>query len=558
MTSWHVFDTVVAALLKGRTEPRLYPAPLRPLTPETSLGFEVIEFAEDVLGLTLRPWQKWLFIHALELDPESDTYDFRFRTVIVEVARQNGKTLCMEVLGLWKLYVDGCSEILSAAQDLSVAEKTLKEAFNLAKTRDALRAYLPFRMERGELVPYMRTANGGNMIQLADIPSSYPEDVLDVSGTMPSWYVVATNRGGGRSYSADMAMLDELREHQTFDSWNGIVPATRERPRNQVWGFSNAGDKKSVVLKKQRTNGLRAIESEDPSTRTALFSWSAPDGCSIFDPEGWAMANPSLGYGNRTERDMLADAENAMDPTDPEGSVATFRTEYLCQWVETMEVGKIDPEVWRSLTDEESERAEGTSVYVGVDVAPDGKSSHISVAAVRPDGRVHVEEVASRAGYEWVPEWFTQRLGGPWFTGEVGIQVKGAPSAPLAALLEETEGITVRPWQGSDMPTSVLGFYRAINSDMVRHRGQPGLNAAAEGVRDRRAGDVWIWGRGDSVGNASPFIAANIAWWLMRAPASEDAPRSAYEDYPDDPAVQYDNDNDDYDNNDEGGGLLLV
>lgn len=539
--------------LKGVTEPRLYPAPLRPLTPETTLGFEVIDFAENILDLKLRPWQKWLFIHALELDPDSDNYDFRFSTVIVEVARQNGKTLCMEVLGLWKLFLDGCSEILSAAQDLTVAEKTLKEAFNLAKSRDALRDYLPFRMERGELTPYMRTANGSNMIQLAGLPEDYPRDVLDVSGTMPAWYVVATNRGGGRSYSADIAMLDELREHHNHDSWKAIVPATRERPRSQVWGFSNAGDERSVVLKKQRNIGLRAIETENPEARTALFSWSAPKGVSIFDPQGWAAANPSLGYGNRSERDMLADAEAAVDPTDPESNENDFRTEFLCQWVDTLEVGKIDPETWRNLADDESKRAKGAEVFVGVDVAIDGKSSHIAIASTREDGRVHVEEVASRAGYEWVPDWLLARLGTDWFTGEVGIQVKGSPSASLAALLEDTEGLTVRPWQGSDMPTSVLGYYRAIHSDQIRHRNQPGLNASAEGVQDKPAGDVWIWGRGVSINNAAPFIATNIAWWLMRAPALEDEPRSAYEDYTHDVDDEYIDD----DFNDDGG-LLFV
>ena len=42
----------------------------------------------------LHPWQRWLLIHALELNPDRT---FRFRTVIVEVARQNGKTTILLV-----------------------------------------------------------------------------------------------------------------------------------------------------------------------------------------------------------------------------------------------------------------------------------------------------------------------------------------------------------------------------------------------------------------------------------------------------------------------------
>ena len=87
----------------GKTEPRLWTRPLRDLTPETSLGFEVIDFALAFLGIALRPWQRWLLIHALELNPDGT---YRFRRVIVLVARQNGKTLLASVLAAWWLFVD--------------------------------------------------------------------------------------------------------------------------------------------------------------------------------------------------------------------------------------------------------------------------------------------------------------------------------------------------------------------------------------------------------------------------------------------------------------------
>ena len=58
--------------LVGYEEPRIYTPPLRELTPETTLGFEVIAFSENVLGIKLHPWQKWLFIHALEIVDTAD------------------------------------------------------------------------------------------------------------------------------------------------------------------------------------------------------------------------------------------------------------------------------------------------------------------------------------------------------------------------------------------------------------------------------------------------------------------------------------------------------
>jgi hypothetical protein len=73
----------------GRTEPRVFTPPLRELTPETSAGFSVVQFAEEILGIELLPWQRWFLIHALELRPDGK---FRFRKVLCLVARQNGKT----------------------------------------------------------------------------------------------------------------------------------------------------------------------------------------------------------------------------------------------------------------------------------------------------------------------------------------------------------------------------------------------------------------------------------------------------------------------------------
>src|SRR5450759_3088721 len=75
--------------LRGSTEPRIWTPPLRELTPEESLGFAAVKFATAVLLLVLFPWQEWLLIHMLELRPDGQ---FRFRTVVVLVARQNGKS----------------------------------------------------------------------------------------------------------------------------------------------------------------------------------------------------------------------------------------------------------------------------------------------------------------------------------------------------------------------------------------------------------------------------------------------------------------------------------
>lgn len=562
---------------KGSTEPRIFTPPLRELTPETSLGYEVVEFAENILGIELRPWQKWLFIHALELDmrtvpgnpefdadtPENRYFDLRFRRVVVLVARQNGKTVCMSVLGLWRLFLDGASEVLSSAQNLRVAEKDLANTFKMAKRSPELAQYLPYRVERGQWVPYMRTANGSNQIELAHIPDDL-EDVLDISGAMPVWYVVATN-GGGRSFSADLALMDELREHKNEDVWDAVAPTTAERPRNQIWAFSNAGDARSVVLRRLRTVAYRAWQSGDTDDeRLGLFEWSADPECTIFDPDGWVAANPSLGHGARTEEDMLALAKEAVDPDNEKSDENGFRTEYLCQWVESLEPGKIDPELWSTLADPDSTPADDATIHVGVDVASEGTHAHIVIAAERADGRWHLEVVASRAGYGWVPAWLEARRG-TWFSGTVGMQVKGSPSNALAPLLRQA-GFDVAEWQATEMTSSVLGFFTAIQDRDVRWLGRDPaapttptvLEAAAVGVKDRKSGDTFIWDREKSTGDAAPFVAANIAWWMGHR--EEQTAVSAYsgDDWGDDFDDDLDDDLDEDGNTDGDVGLTFV
>src|SRR5215510_8678036 len=84
----------------GSTHPRFY----TPSLYAESLGPEAVRFAREVLGLELYPWQEWLLGQALELSgPWKDHTEpppWRYRTVIVLVARQNGKTLMLQVRAL--------------------------------------------------------------------------------------------------------------------------------------------------------------------------------------------------------------------------------------------------------------------------------------------------------------------------------------------------------------------------------------------------------------------------------------------------------------------------
>lgn len=512
----------------GCEAPRIFTPPLRDLTPETSLGFSVIEFA-DLVGIELFPWQRWLLIHALELLEDGS---FRFRTVVVLVARQNGKSTLSQVLALWAMYVLGIALVLGTAQDLDTAETIWEEAVELA-------AEVP---ELAELIAHVDKTNGKKALRLR---------------TGEKYKVKAANRRAGRGLSGDLIMLDELREHQTWDAWAAITKTAMARPNAQTWAFSNAGDAASIVLRYLRRMAHLALGDPDGIARElgpvdvepddedleadedtlGIFEWSAPPGCDVWDRDGWAQANPSLGY-SITERTIASGVR-----TDPEW---VTRTEVLCQWSDGTLEGPFPPGTWEAGVDATSRIPRANAVSYCVDVSWDRSWSYIGVAGFRKDGRPHVEIVAARAGTDWVVDWFETRA--PDLDEDydaepmrVVVQAKGAPASSLVSELEGIEGVEVVPWGGADLGAACGLFYDWVKKTKLverdgkkpkrkglAHLPQPVLDVAAGTAVSKPLGDAWAWNRKGSPTDIAPLVAVTGALWDAMQHEPEDT-ESVYE-----------------------------
>lgn len=511
--------------LKGKETPRLYTKPLRKLTPKTSLGFDVIRFASVILGLELFPWQKWLLIHALELNKDGT---YRFRKLCILVGRQNGKTTLLTVLCLYWLYVDSGAFperlkprdflILGTAQDLDTAQ----EAW------DRTNAYCDPDPENEAGIPTLQSktlrpaiGNGKTSIRLK-------------SGA--KYRVKAANRKGGRGKSAARVLMDELREQQNFDAWSSVTKTMNAIFNSQLWGISNAGDAKSVVLRHLRDIALKSVNEWDKYVETGiqsvedyantndltlgLFEWSAPDGCKKDDPEAIAQANPSLGYTIEWET-ILSDLK-----TDPE---FVFRTEVLCQWVTAAVQTYLDPLEWANQGDLESEIAAGSPICIGIDTSADRSMSYISVAGYREDGNRHIETVAQRAGMLWVPA-AAKKVADNAGTKLVALQARGTPAIEFIESLEEL-GLTVFQVGGSELGSSAGQFKDHVEAGTVFHRSQPVLDMAVSGGVTKTLGSMEVWDRVAAVVDIAPLVSANYALYgLENGPEPEDT-SSAYEDH---------------------------
>lgn len=509
--------------LLGNEVPRVFTPPLRELTPETSLGFALIAFAE-MIGIPLLPWQKWLAIHSLELKPDGH---FRFRTLILLVGRQNGKSTYAQVLALFFMYVVEVPLVLSTAQSLDIAEEVWAGGLEMILGDETL------------VKQHANTVNqrGSKAIEL-------------FNGAR--WKVQTASRRGGRGLSGDLVMLDELREHQTWKAWSAISKTTMARDNAIVFALSNAGDVTSIVLRHLRMqahkalgdpdglwidqatgepiedNSLTELDADDlvPDESIGLFEWSAKPGRKVNDRTGWQEANPSLGY-TITEAAIL----NAMK-TDPEWE---FRTEVLCQWFDGAIESTFPAGTWDGTTDPESKLAADTKVAYGIDMSWDRTMTRIAIAGFRDDGKIHFEVIASRAGTEWVIPYLSDPAR-KYKPSMVAWQLAGAPISSLTDDLEKSD-LPTTPWGGTDLGRGTGQFYDRIthlNDDEKHepsafHRPQPALDIAANTALPKVSGDSWFWDRSKSPADTSPLVAATAAVWALTN--REVVPtKSAYED----------------------------
>jgi hypothetical protein len=450
--------------LLGKTIPRWYTPPLRPLNRRTSLGYEVADFAE-ITGEPLLPWERWAAIHALELLPDGT---FRFRVILIKVARQNGKSHLKRTISLWRMFMYPRCRVLGVAQEVGLA----REQWNLAQ--DTIHGSPDLAAEFARA----RNVNGDEMFWLAN-GSRYA--------------IKAASRKAGRGGSNDEVNIDELREQRNWDAWAALFHTTMARANSQIFCMSNEGDDESVVLN-QLTEA--AMSGRDPSI--CLLDWSGEPGCELDDWAQIAQANPGLGYiiSPSAIRSALA--------TDPP---EIYRTEVLCQRVQNLD-GAIDLQAWQACKDPAG-TMDGLRQRLAAcfDMAPDGKHATLAAAALLADGRPRIEIVKAWASSD------EARAELPELLARVKPAVFGwYPTGPAAALAPVLRPYALQvnkrhtkhqpgepPEDGAIAGTRVAEACQGL-ADLARGRGlvhpaDPLLDAHIAGASKLPSGDGWRFTR---------------------------------------------------------------
>ncbi|MCG3757377.1 terminase [Amycolatopsis sp. Poz14] len=486
----------------GRTEARLFTPPLVTGPPgpcgcgcahtrRTTYGFAVDDFARDILEQPLDPWERWLVIHAGELLASGNP---RFRKVLVIVARQNGKTHVLVVLSLYWLFIARVRLILGTSTNLDYARESWEKAVELIEEIDEL----------DEDVRTIRRTNGEQALRTV-YKSRYK--------------IAASNRKGGRSLSVWRLILDELREHRSWEAWNAAYNAMNAIAAAQAFAITNQGDDTAVVLISLRNDAVELVNGiermrPDADPELGLFEWSAPPGSEADDPHALAAANPNLGRRGIGLRSLLADARRAKRNGGEE--LAQFLTEILCMRVPMLDPA-IDLDEWTACNDPGDLADVRSNIALCLELSEDGKHATLVAAGVLPDGRVRIEVVDT-----WT-DTATLRQKLPALVRRIKPRKVGwfpdGPAASVAADLGERKGwpppgVAVEAIR-REVAAVCMGFAEQVTSGEIAHSDDPLLNAHAVSAERQRRGDTWVFVR-RGTGHCDGVYAAAGAVHLAR------------------------------------------
>lgn len=433
-----------------------------------TLGAAFDEVA-SVLGIMLFLWQRLVADVALEVDPL--TKALRYRTVGVSVARQNGKTLLVVIRIAMEL-IRPNRTVVYTAQDRNYARRQWE------KHVDLLMSIPAFAQEvRGSPVK----ANGRETLTMRN----------------GSQYMIVTpNEDAARSLTVDLAIIDEAYAQRSLAVIGGLTPTMITRPSAQLWILSNAGTFSSVLFKHYTERGRASID--EPRSRMCWFEWAAADAAELLDPEAWADANPALGLPGGP---LLSALEGEL----LDGGEATFRREYMNQWVDLGALAGVDAVAWAACFDPAPPPGD---IWLALDITPERDWGALVAAGELSPGRTAIEVLEHTADIQHL----VSRT----------VEVAKRHNATVVLDRPSPAGACIPALERADVPVALVAipdvqracgeFHDAAIAGLIAHAGDPRLTDAVLGATKRQIGDGWVWNRRAGV-DITPLNAATLARW---------------------------------------------
>ena len=251
------------------------------------------------LGPGLMPWQHEINGIATEMTPEGW---FAYRQVVIEVMRQQGKT------------VDRLSMMVARGLRKAGTQIAYTAQTRLDARHRLLDVWWP-RIAGSKLAPLIDVRRG-----------SGSEALLFKNGSMLG--LVSGTQTSGHGDVVDLGVIDEAWAQEDDHLEQAMRPAMMTRDA-QLWVVSAAGTEKSTYFKSKVDDGRARAELGVTDTG-CYFGYSFADDEDPADPATWRRRMPALGI-TVTEETVRADLELMGLPE--------FRRAYGCQWPDVAKPG---------------------------------------------------------------------------------------------------------------------------------------------------------------------------------------------------------------------------
>lgn len=461
-------------------------------------GEKVVKLARR-MKVRPMPWQSWSIEHIMAKDPDGT---WTHPECCLIVPRQNGKSLILSLLVIYRMFVLG-ENIIFSAQQWETAKSLWKRTWNLVRSQPDLMAYHESHtcsQGRGtivlstgaQVVFTTRSPNAGRGLDVVDLTiydEAYDLDLADLAALSPT----------------QMAAKDPQKIYTS-----------------------------SAVNVDQHPNGMQlaSVRARGQEQEIGLFyaEWRAPEGSDLDKPEVWRQANPSYGV-IQTEAKLGAEWRTFRKT---EAGRKSFGCEYLGvgDWPtdgpeELPPV--IDAQAWKDLRDLDAVAAGAVCLAAECEPIKDPalrKTRRWTIAAaVRTETGKHVQ-----IGYR-----------GPGTSTEIARRIADvvALNDPVAVVLDDKSiakdllakhlmdlGIEPEYVKSTHVSEATNGFLAEIDNQTLSHDGDPRVEPLLEKVQLRDVGQAggvaWKRPEGEDI---SPVIAmTNAVWGLEKFDVAPEQP----------------------------------
>lgn len=424
------------------------------------------------LGTPLIPWQQ----HVADVATERlEDGRYAYRTVVVSVPRQTGKTTLIRAMGVQRALLG--RSVFYTAQTGKDARARWMDLVNLLEHHPALKE------------PVTKVALRGGS-----------ENVRFPSGSV--FQAFAPTKDSLHGYTPPTVVLDEAFAHSPQEGellMGAIKPAQSTILDKQLWLVSTRGTSESTFFHDWIDRGLEGTPG------VATFVWGAREDQDPFNLDHIAAFHPGIGFQlgdvTLTPADVLAEAEGM--------SKAEFVRAFGNKGTPTTS-NLIPADAWAALGVAEGRTlelpADPRDITLSYDVAAHRVGAAILATWTGPAGKPNVMVVRHGPGASWLAEAVAD-LDRAWRPAKIAAIDSGPVLDVTAELLDQ--GVQVDVLREKDYAAACGAFLDLITDQGFTHDGTALLTNAVTGLVARPAAtDGIAFSRRHSVGDSSPAVAA--------------------------------------------------